>query len=98
MVSSPSTTHVTGPHVELFSIAALPEPGTSRWGLARKAGVVAAVEGGLITKAEALARYDMSIDEYLSWRTLTIARGYPRLSWLNASAPLSKNAPEAQAS
>jgi hypothetical protein len=47
-----------------------------------KARVVAGVEGGLITLVEACGRYDMSVDEYLTWRRLTLARNYPHLSWL----------------
>jgi hypothetical protein len=90
MALSRSAPRVRGPHGELISIADLPEPGTRRWGPARKAYVVAAVEGGLITYAEVFARYDLSIDEYLAWRAQTVARGYPHLAWLSASAPSSK--------
>ncbi len=34
----------------------------------RKATVVAAVGGGLITLEEACARYNLSTEEFLSWR------------------------------
>ena len=43
-----------------------PEPG--RWVPHRKAEVVAAVRGGLISLAEARSRYAMSLEEYLTWQ------------------------------
>jgi transposase-like protein len=48
--------------------ADLPPPGTTRWVPRRKARVVAAVEGGLITRAEAARLYSISDEEFDSWR------------------------------
>jgi hypothetical protein len=43
-------------------------PNTGRWVIRRKAEVVAAVRGGLITLEEALERYSLTNDEFLSWQ------------------------------
>lgn len=64
----------------------MPAPGTRRWGLRMKARVVAGVEGGLITLAEACAWYDLSAEEYLTWRNRTLKRDYPHLSWMQQTA------------
>jgi hypothetical protein len=66
-------------------MADLPSSTTRRWGLLAKARVVAGVEGGLITLLEACARYDMSIDEYQTWKRLTIRRNYPHLGWIKST-------------
>lgn len=58
---------VTAPWGEQLTLADLPVPGTARWSPRRKAIVVAAVKGGLITLEEACARYRMILDEFLSW-------------------------------
>ncbi|RED11386.1 CtrA inhibitor SciP [Pontivivens insulae] len=47
--------------------ADLPPADTRRWVAGRKATVVAAVNGGLLTTAEACARYDLSEEELESW-------------------------------
>src|SRR3712207_8814351 len=44
-------------------------PDTIRWVVRRKAVLVAAVEGGLLSVDEACARYRLTLDEYLSWRS-----------------------------
>jgi Protein of unknown function (DUF1153) len=67
----------------------MPSPNTRRWGLRLKARVVAGVEGGLITLAEACAWYDMSAEEYVIWRRRTLQREYPDLSWIQ-DAPREK--------
>lgn len=46
----------------------LPPPNTSRWVVRRKAEVVAAVNGGLLTIAEACSRYDLTLEELASWQ------------------------------
>jgi hypothetical protein len=43
-------------------------PAPRRWVPHRKAEVVAAVRGGLMSLDEARKRYALSIDEYLSWQ------------------------------
>ena len=46
----------------------LPPPNTKRWVARRKAAVVAAVRSGRITMEEALRRYQLSEEEFLSWQ------------------------------
>lgn len=59
---------VVGPLGEELSRDTLPPPNTSRWVVRRKAEVVAAVEGGLITIAEACNRYGLTLEELASWQ------------------------------
>jgi len=46
----------------------LPPPGAMRWWPHRKAAVVAAVRGGVLSLNEAQERYALSIEEYLTWQ------------------------------
>jgi transposase len=46
----------------------LPPPNTKRWVIRRKAAVVAAVRSGRIIMEEALQRYQLSEEEFLSWQ------------------------------
>lgn len=57
--------------------ADLPPVDTRRWVAGRKAMVVKAVVAGLITESEALARYQLSQEEFDSWKLL-IARHGPQ--------------------
>jgi len=50
-----------------MTAAALPPVDTKRWVVRRKAEVVAGVRAGLLTVEEALKRYGLSEDEFLSW-------------------------------
>jgi transposase-like protein len=45
----------------------LPPPDTRRWTARRKAAVVEAVLSGAISLEEVCRRYDLSLDEFLSW-------------------------------
>lgn len=58
---------VIGPDGQRLTKADLPPTDTKRWVIRRKAEVVAAVRGGLITLEEALQRYDISEEEYQTW-------------------------------
>ena len=51
-----------------MTVADLPAPNTRRWVPRRKARVVAAVEGGLISEEEAFERYDITAEEYDCWK------------------------------
>lgn len=66
---------VIGPTGEPLAIEDLPPPDTRRWVLRRKAEVVAAVRGGLISQEEACRRYNMSADELASWQYLILGGG-----------------------
>ena len=46
----------------------LPGPDTRRWVPRRKARVIAAIEGGLISEEEAFERYDITAEEYGCWK------------------------------
>lgn len=59
---------VMGPDGRLLTLDDLPPPGTTRWVIRRKAEVVLAVRGGLLTLEEACARYTLTIEEFLSWQ------------------------------
>lgn len=50
-----------------LSRADLPPAGTRRWVARRKAVVVSAVVGGLLSREEALELYDLSGEEFDSW-------------------------------
>lgn len=58
---------IIGPSREVLTRETLPPPQTTRWVASRKAQVVAAVQAGLLTQEEALARYSLSLAEYYSW-------------------------------
>jgi hypothetical protein len=64
----PRVKYVTGPDGRPLTMADLPAPGTKRWVIRRKAQVVAAVRGGLLSLEEACARYSLTIEEFLAWQ------------------------------
>jgi hypothetical protein len=59
---------VIGPLGQALTLASLPQPHQDRWVPRRKAEVVAAVNGGLLTLDEACDRYGLSIEEFVSWQ------------------------------
>lgn len=59
---------VIGPLGQPMSLADLPGPDTKRWVARRKAEVVAAVDGGLLTIGEACERYQLTLEEFASWQ------------------------------
>lgn len=62
---------VIGPLGEPLTLETIPPSDTTRWVPRRKAEVVAAVTGGLLTLDEACERYNLAIEEFASWeRTL----------------------------
>jgi hypothetical protein len=61
---------VVGPDGRAITLDDLPEPGIKRWVTRRKAEVVAAVRGGLLSADEACARYDISKEEFAGWERL----------------------------
>ena len=63
-----------GPLGEALTLETLPPVNTKRWVVRRKAEVLAAVAGGLLTADEACARYSISIEEFTSWR-IAVDRG-----------------------
>ncbi|MBO9379802.1 DUF1153 domain-containing protein [Sphingomonas histidinilytica] len=70
---------VIGPLGEPLTLDSLPPKGTTRWVVRRKAEVVAAVNGGLLTVDEVCERYDLSIEEFASWQRAVERSGMPGL-------------------
>jgi hypothetical protein len=64
----PKAKPVVGPDGSPLTIADLPAPGTTRWVIRRKAEVVAAVRGGLLSLEDACSRYTLTVEEFLSWQ------------------------------
>ena len=60
-------------------MTSLPPPDTRRWVVRRKAAVVAAVHSGEITLEEALRRYQLTEEEFLSWQRAFESHGLPGL-------------------
>jgi transposase-like protein len=67
--------YVIAPDGEKMTRADLPPPEVRRWVPRRKARVVAAVEGGLITREEACERYALSDEELESWTSRLTQHG-----------------------
>ena len=64
----PRVNYVIGPDGSPLTITDLPAPGSHRWVIRRKAEVVAAVRGGLLSLEEACDRYVLTVEEYLGWQ------------------------------
>jgi hypothetical protein len=63
----PETKCVIGPNGDPLTHANLPAPNTKRWVIRRKAEVVSAVRGGLLSLEEACSRYTLTVEEFLAW-------------------------------
>ena len=70
-----NTVSIIGPSGLPLTINTLPAPDTKRWVIRRKAEVVAAVNGGLVTATQACERYSLSMEEYLSWQNAVEKNG-----------------------
>lgn len=64
----PRVRYVIGPDGSPLTIADLPKQSTKRWVIRRKAEVIAAVRGGLLSLEEACDRYKLTVEEFLSWQ------------------------------
>ena len=69
--------YVIGPDGSPLTVADLPPKDTKRWVIRRKAEVVAAVRGGLLSIEEACDRYKLTVDEFLSWQRSIDKHGLP---------------------
>ena len=67
--------YVVGPDGAPLTLADLPAPGATRWVIRRKAELVAAVRGGLLSFEEACSRYNLTDDEFLDWQHLIDRHG-----------------------
>ncbi len=70
---------VPGPLGTPITLETLPPPDTRRWVVRRKAEVIAAIRGGLLTAAEACARYRLSPEELELWQESIDRAGVPGL-------------------
>ena len=61
--------YVIGPTGTPLTMDDLPAPSTERWVIRRKAEVVAAVRGGLMSIEDACDRYRLTSDEFASWQS-----------------------------
>ena len=64
--AQPTIKQVVGPDGRRLTFADLPLPDTKRWVIRRKAEVVAAVRGGLLSLDEACDRYQLTNEEFLA--------------------------------
>ena len=64
---SKSIRFIVGPNGNVLTAVDLPAPRQTRWVFRRKAEIVSAVRGGLLSLDEACRRYALSREEFLSW-------------------------------
>ena len=67
-VNSRGEKYVIGPTGAPLTLSDLPPRETERWVIRRKAEVVAAVRGGLLTLDEACERYRLTNEEFIGWQ------------------------------
>jgi hypothetical protein len=70
---------VIGPLGESLTLDSLPPPNTTRWVVRRKAEVVAAVNGGLLSIDEVCERYSLTVEEFAGWQRAIDRSGMPGL-------------------
>jgi hypothetical protein len=75
----PRMKHVIGPDGSPLTIADLPASGANRWVPRRKAEIVAAVRGGLLSLEEACGRYRLTVEEFLAWQRSIDRHGFAGL-------------------
>ena len=78
-VNSKGERYVIGPTGAPLTLSDLPPRETERWVIRRKAEVVAAVRGGLLTLEDACQRYRLTSDEFLGWQKAIDRWGMPGL-------------------
>lgn len=70
---------VIGPLGEPLTLETLPPADTTRWVVRRKAEVVAAVNGGLLSVDEVCDRYNLTVEEFAGWQRAVDRSGMPGL-------------------
>jgi hypothetical protein len=71
--------YIVGPDGSPLTMADLPDPNTKRWVARKKAVVVAAVRGGLLSLDDARTRYALTVEEYCAWERAIENFGLPGL-------------------
>jgi hypothetical protein len=61
--------YVTGPDGDVLTLDNLPAADTRRWVARKKAQIVAAVRGGLLSFDAACERYELTPEEFLAWQS-----------------------------
>ena len=74
-----AVSYVMGPDGGTLTLADLPASDTRRWVARRKAEVVAAVRGGLLSLDDACKRYALTREEFVSWERAIRQFGLPGL-------------------
>jgi hypothetical protein len=74
--------YVMGPYGPV-TLADLPPPDTIRWTMRRKAELVAAVCGGLLSLEDASRRYALNPQEFESWQFR-----FDHYAWRNCARPM----------
>ena len=67
-LNSKGEQYVVGPTGTPLTLNDLPPSNTDRWVIRRKAEVVAAVRGGLLSLEDALEKYRLTAEEFLAWQ------------------------------
>ena len=67
-LNSKGEQYVVGPTGTPLTLKDLPPSNTDRWVIRRKAEVVAAVRGGLLSLDDALATYRLTAEEFQAWQ------------------------------
>jgi hypothetical protein len=60
-------------------LSGLPPAETQRWSSRRKAAVVAAIRGGVLSSQQACERYMLSLEELAAWEAALDRNGIPGL-------------------
>ena len=71
--------HVLGSDGSPLTLSNLPESRHVRWVVRRKAEIVLAISGGLLTLDDACARYHISPEEIMAWQLCYASYGLPGL-------------------
>jgi Protein of unknown function (DUF1153) len=75
----PPARGVVGPLGDVLTLANLPSARPGRWVARRKAEVLSALLGGLLTVESLCRKYDLTEEELLSWMRAYSRRGLPGL-------------------
>ena len=67
-LNSKGEQYVVGPTGTPLTLRDLPPSNPDRWVIRRKAEVVAAVRGGLLTLEDALEKYRLTAEEFIAWQ------------------------------
>ncbi|WP_085787257.1 DUF1153 domain-containing protein [Ketogulonicigenium robustum] len=70
---------VTLPDGSVMSRSDLPPANTRRWVASRKAAVIHAIRGGLLSRDQAMERYALSHDELAEWENAVDSHGVAAL-------------------